>query len=679
MKNNIIFSLDIGTRSIVGVVSEKFEDSIKVIAYKSVFHEQRTMVDGQIEDIKKVSTKIGMVKKSLEDELNMKFTEVYIAAAGRSLKTEKILFEKNLNIKKPLDENIKNILEMDALQKAHDIFYENSDKKGSFYCVGYSVLNYKIDNIPIHNIIGHRGEKVSVEIIAAFLPHIVVEGLYSCMDNNNLEVKSLTLEPIAAMNLVIPADLRLLNIALVDIGAGTSDIAVSKDGSIIGYDMATIAGDEITESIMKNHLVDFKTAESIKMNLSNDLEAIEFTDILGMHYTLEKKEIINSIFNASMQLCHEIADKILKLNNEPPVAVFLIGGGSMTANIKKYLGELLNLPEFRIAIGSENTVKNADISIIEKFGPELITPVGIAYSSILNTNYDFFSVIVNGSKIRLYSIRQMKVMDALLMAGYDSKKLIGLSGKNLSFTLNGKEHFYSGEYSTPAIINVNNKTANIETKIFPGDIIEITPAVNGKTPIIKISDIVNKKSSGKILFNNTEVNIGTKYFVNKIEVNDDYIIGNSDIIEIIEVAKLKDLIDLMEINYDLYFFLCNGNKLKLDDVLENNSLIEVITKNKYNYELKNEHTDDNANENNVKIKDIKDDSTAIEIILNGEKIKLKEKDNNLPYIFADMLILANIDPTKPHGNIILKHNGKDATYTASIHDGDNILIKWEKQ
>ena len=114
--------------------------------------------------------------------------------------------------------------------------------------------------------LGHKGKKASVELIAAFLPSLVVESLYTVTDMNGLEVASLTLEPIAAMNVIIPPEVRLINIALVDIGAGTTDIAISQQGSIVAYAMATIAGDEITEEIIQKYLVDFETAEQIKVN-----------------------------------------------------------------------------------------------------------------------------------------------------------------------------------------------------------------------------------------------------------------------------------------------------------------------------------------------------------------------------------------------------------------------------
>lgn len=673
MNNDIVFSLDIGTRSIVGVVAKKTDNSLKLVDVKSVFHEQRAMVDGQIEDIKKVSKVIQKVKEELEKSQGLKLDEVYIAAAGRSLKTEKISYEKKIDSKKPISEELRSLLEMEALQKAHDVFYDNSKNEKGFYCVGYSVLGYKLDDSNIANVVGHRADKISIEIIAAFLPHIVVEGLYSCMDYNNLNVASLTLEPIAAMNLVIPKDLRLLNLALVDIGAGTSDIAVSKNGSIIGYDMATVAGDEITESIMKNYLVDFNTAEKIKISLQGNNETVSFTDILGMSVSLNKNEIIASIENATIDLCREISTKILELNNEPPVAVFLIGGGSKTPNMKKYLSEFLNLPEFRIAIGTQESVKSVDISSLSSFDPELITPIGIAYSSIVSTNYDFFSVTVNGNKVRLYNIRQMKVMDALLMAGFDSRKLMGFSGKSLSFTLNNKDYFYKGEYSTPAQIYVNSSVANIETRISPGDIIEVIPAVDGTSPVVKISDIVDNASSGKIIFNNTEVTIGTKYLVNNLEVDHDYIIGNSDVIEIINIIRLLHLVELYEIDPEYYLFYSDGKNIDLDTVLTNGMKIDVVQK-----DNRFEAAADSVNDKNIiEDEDITQASDTISITLNGEDIELKIREDKSPYIFADMISYADIDPSNPQGNILLLHNGVDASYTGIVNDGDIITIKWQ--
>jgi len=268
----------------------------------------------------------------------------------------------------------------------------------------------------------------------------------------------------------------------------------------------------------------------------------------------------------------------------------------------------------------------------------------------------------------------MKVMDALLMAGFDSRKLMGFSGKNLSFTLNNKDYYYKGEYSTPAQIYVNSNVANIETKINPGDVIEVIPAVDGITPVVKISDIVENASSGKIIFNNLEVTIGTKYLVNNVEVDYDYVIGNSDIIEIINITKLLHLVELYEINPEYYMFYLNGKSIDLETTLIDDMKIDVIQKDNF---ISNKLDIENENVNNNLPEENKNLHNTIKVNLNGENIELKIREDNSPYIFADMIAYTDIDPSNPQGNIILLHNGNEASYTGIVYDGDIIVIKWQ--
>ena len=83
----LVFGLDIGTRSIVGTVGYKDGDRFIVVAQKVKEHETRAMLDGQIHDIEKVGMSIRLVKEALEQEIGRRLTEVCIAAAGRVLET----------------------------------------------------------------------------------------------------------------------------------------------------------------------------------------------------------------------------------------------------------------------------------------------------------------------------------------------------------------------------------------------------------------------------------------------------------------------------------------------------------------------------------------------------------------------------------------------------------------
>lgn len=667
--NDLIFALDIGTRSVVGVVCENKNGILKVKDINTALHKHRPMVDGQIEDIAEVSRVVGLVKNKLENNLNIKLENVSIAAAGRALKTERVMLEKDSDIRIPITYNFIKAMETEALKLAQDLFVKNS-ANDLFYCVGFSVLSYSLDGKTMSKVEGHRGNKVSVEIIAAFLPHTVIEGLYTCMDNNNLNVCNLTLEPIAAMDLIIPPDLRLLNLALVDIGAGTSDIAISKGGSIVGYDMATIAGDEITESLMKNYIVDFNQAEEIKTALSDGNDYVEMTNILGITQEISKKDIHDSIKSAVYDLCADIAEKISKMNKESPAAVFLAGGGSKTPFLREFLAELLNIPQARIALTDKKSLRNVDIDSVLSYGPELITPLGIAYSVVLNKNYDFFSVTVNNKKVRLYGIRQMKVMDAILMSGFDTKKLIGFSGKSLRFTLNEEQHYYAGEFSTPSQIYINSKAANIETAIKPGDIVEVIPAVDGTTPVIKISDLVEYKKNGHVYFNGIKTELSTKYFVNNIEVDANYIIGNSDSIKVIQIKTIEDLYKLYNMDLGMTDCYVKGNLVGLDFELHNNMIIDV---------LKVESSSKTTQEEAIQPLKTVEPESLLTVKINDKTVNLPKKSDNSSYIFADMLNFTDIDPSKPKGNIILLHNGNETSYLNLISDGDDITIKWDSE
>lgn len=669
--DDLIFALDIGTRSVVGIVCENSNNILVVKEIKTYFHKQRSMIDGQIEDIEEVSAAVGMVKNELEKSLNVKLNKVCIAAAGRALKTEQIQLKKDSDSRVPVSNEFIKAMETEALQLAQDVFSKDDHSNNLFYCVGYSVLGYALDGRSMSKIEGHRGNNVSVEIIAAFLPHTVIESLYACMDNNGLEVSNLTLEPIAAMDLIIPKDLRLLNLALVDIGAGTSDIAVSKDGSVVGYDMATVAGDEITECLMKNYLIDFNTAEEIKSALSEGEEHISISNILGITQDVPREDVLESIKPAVYDLCADISAKILNMNKEAPAAVFLAGGGSRTPFLREYLSELLNISEFRIALTDRKSMKNVDMSSLKYYGPELITPLGIAYSVILNKNYDFFNVTVNDKKIRLYGIRQLKVMDAILMSGFEPKKLIGFSGKSLRFLVNGKPYYYAGEFSTPSQIYVNSKTATIETAISPGDTIVVVPARDGASPSVKISDIIDFKQDGVAFFNGIKTELCTRYFVNNTEVNKDYIIGNSDFIEIIQLKTIHDLYKLYKMDESMYTSFINGTAADLNFEIYGGCRIDVLKRGETPAPPEFENlSDENINS---------EQESSIRVMVNNKAVYLPDKKDNAPYIFADMLNYTDIDPSKPEGNIILLHNGKEASYLNSISDNDEIIIKWDSK
>ena len=289
----------------------------------------------------------------------------------------------------------------------------------------------------------------------------------------------MTLEPIAAINAAIPKDLRLLNLALIDIGAGTSDIAVCRDGAVTGYTMATVAGDEITEVLMKQFLVDFQTAEQIKMQYAAQ-ESLTFTNILGLEETVSRAQIEQLLTEPIGHLAGEIVKRVTELNNGAPSAVFLAGGGSKLAGLKEAVSEKFNMDAKRVAIAGGNFRLSAFSDQYDLNNPEYTTPLGIAVSSGLRLLQDSLQILLNGKPAKIFKSGTLKVIDVLMMNGYVYSHILGHSGKSVTVTVEGEKKVFYGERAIPAILKLNGVDASISDTVQVGDRVDFKPAVSGQ-------------------------------------------------------------------------------------------------------------------------------------------------------------------------------------------------------
>lgn len=694
-----IFALDIGTRNVVGVLGKMKDGVFSVISSYSAAHKQRAMVDGQIEDIKEVARVAGEVKKQLENKNGIILSRVAIAAAGRALKTRRTELEFEIEEKDIITEDTVKSLEVETVLKAqNELEEEVKDSSLVFYCVGHTVVNYFLDDYKIKTIVGHRGKKAKVELIAAFLPGIVVESLYAVMDLIDLEVVSLTLEPIAAMNVIIPPEVRLINIALVDIGAGTSDIAISRNGSIVAYAMSTVAGDEITEEIIRNYIVDFETAEEMK--LSGYKDEISYRDILGFDHTVATSEFFASLFPAVGSLAENIAENIINANGEPPAAVFLVGGGSLIPDLAKILAEKLGIPENRVAVGGRTALKNISARSAKLKGPEYVTPIGIGVTATINKGYDFAVVNLNGKKMRIFDTRTVSIIDLLMLAGFKTNQIIGRSGRSLNFTLNGEKQLMKGEVSVPGQITLNGMPASLEATVKQGDTVEFVPAVNGMNASVKISDIAGDVASKTVMVDDTEYPMGVIAYVNGNRVSGDYQIQNFDEVTVSEIDTLGDLMTILPYDSGALSFFKGGRLLGFDYYLrENDDIItgdKVITERSKAGELAKAVAEkaainvDHSVPVEAKAPEVKEEAAeelaadtpiTFRVILNGRSVELPPRPNGEPHEFIELMALADIDIDNPppSGNMITTVNGKNAGFMDRINYGDNIIIRWAEK
>ncbi|WP_404404385.1 cell division FtsA domain-containing protein [Jeotgalibacillus malaysiensis] len=525
-----LFALDIGTRSIVGLIMTVDPSGYELIDYIQKEHKERAMLDGQIHHVPAVASLITEIKQELE-ETHGPLKEVSVAAAGRALKTQRAAYSKEMPADKALTKQDILHMELSAVQSAQEAAAASEDSQ-HYHCVGYSVIRYQLDHQEIGSLEDQLGDHSGVEIIATFLPRVVVESLLASLHRAGLKMNALTLEPIAAINVLIPPSMRRLNVALVDIGAGTSDIAITNEGTVTAYGMVPVAGDEISEALSDQFLLDFNASEELKRDLTSFDEEIEFTDILGFTQKLSKEDIIKEILPAVDQLADAISREIFTLNHESsPKAVMLVGGGSLTPELTVKLAEKLNLPANRVAIRGIEAIQGLKLSQKTAVGPELVTPAGIAIAAN-QMPINYMPVKVNGHDVRLFEIRELTAGDAILSAGLSVPRLYGKPGLAKIVKINGSTVTLPGTHGLPPVLMINGKVSDFNSPIQANDELIVKAGKNGAESAVQIKDLLEESLTMDVTINSRLYQIKRKAFVNGSERDVETLVQDRDDITI---------------------------------------------------------------------------------------------------------------------------------------------------
>lgn len=735
---NNVFGLDIGTRNVVGTVGYQTDDKEFVVTAQYVReHETRAMLDGQIHDIGRVAKTIKEVKDELEKQTGQPLEEVCIAAAGRVLKTVTTHVEYEYAQESVVTGEDVHTLDLLGIEKAQEALKEVNDTSYKFYCVGYSTVKFFLNDEVFISLEGHKANKIGEDIIVTFLPEDVVDGLYAAVGQAGLSVANMTLEPIAAINVAIPENYRMLNIALVDVGAGTSDISITRDGSIIAYGMIPHAGDELTEVIVQHFLVDFNMAESIKLQ-STTSDTVTYKDIMSIEHTIPAQGVWDVAAPVVDNIAQEVSAKIRELNGDKTVsACFVVGGGGKIHGFTEKLAEDLDLPEERVALRGEEvlgdvTFEQEDI----KKDPLLVTPIGICLNYYDQRN-NFIMVRFNGERIKLYDNNRLTIVDAALQAGFPNDELFPKRGTPINFTVNGVARLVRGEAGEGAVVTMNGKPASINTPLEPNSEIIIEPSTAGEAAEYKISQLDEYNHSViTFIINGRKVSCPRFVQVNGRLEPEDYSIRENDVIETRNYYTVRQIAQFMDLVIDTdQMIFVNNEEADLDTLVYENFSVEWktdeydvarIDNNNYNDTQESDSDDasvlaeQDANstesdntvtrtseqmmnqvldelhdefakeaeasavpENELPKNDIQEEiheedssENTVTVIVNGEPVELSGKDT---YIFVDIFTHISFDLQAGKGRAIATViNGRDAQFSEELHEGDQIELYWKE-
>lgn len=680
----LVFGLDIGTRSVVGTVGYRKGDMFYVIAQAVKEHDTRAMLDGQIHDIGKVASTIKAVKEVLEAKTDRRLNEVCIAAAGRVLRTENTSVEIEFEKEEVVTDAM--IYELDALgvERAYEKFVANKNGDERFYCVGHSVIRYYMNDTIISNLENHKAHKIGMDLIATFLPSEVIDGLYAAVEMADLKVANLTLEPIAAMEVAVPEKFRMLNIALVDVGAGTSDICITRDGSIAAYGMIPEAGDCLTEIITQQCLVEFAVAEQIKKGIGES-DSVIYEDIMGLEQTITKKEVLAMLEPTINQMTKNVAEMILSLNAEKPVsAVFVVGGGGRIEGYTTKLAEQLDIPVQRVALRGEDVMQKIsfpDDSL--QRDSMLVTPLGICLN-FFEQSHSFIFVNFNGERVKLYDNGKLCIVDAVMQSGLSNEDLFPKRGKALNFTLNGKTKTIRGNLGEAAEVYLNEAVADLHTLVSANDNIKVNVSTVGTDATAILSKVVDLTEAIVVDVDGKNVSFPKLAIVNGEFVASTYEIKENDSVELLDYYTVEQILEFLDVlPQDVSFFQVNNKSADLQTKVYDKFSFSVETA--MHDGISEEETFETDEEEFIQESDAEAESDSktqenatrnVTVIVNDAPVTLSGRMN---YIFVDVFDFIDFDLSQSNGRFIATRlNGEPAQYAQEIQEGDVIEIFWKE-
>lgn len=712
----VSLSLDIGTRKVVGLLTQAGPKGMRIVAAERLEHKTRTMFDGQIHDVVEVAAVVRRIVDKLSAKAGAQLREAAVAAAGRALRTSTGSAARELNGLKELTAQEVFSLELEAVQAAQqalaDGLLEQGQSPQDYHYVGHSVIAHKLDGLAITSLVGQRGTNAELVAIATFLPRGVVDSFMGVLERVGLDMTALTLEPIAAISVAVPQTMRHLNLVLVDIGAGTSDIAITSKGTVTAYDMVPVAGDEVTEALSERYLLDFTAGEKVK-RLIGLQESVTFVDILGAWHTVSSRDLTAACLPAVESMARQIGERILALNGGSPQAVILVGGGSQSPGLVRALARNLNLGIERVAVRGREAIANVTGARQLLLGPDCVTPIGIAVSAREQSTLGFAYVQVDNLGVRLFSPGRVTVADALLAAGISIRNLQGKVGKGITVTINGELKMVRGTFGRPAQLRVNGEPATLETPIRHRDRVELMPAQDGAPGMATVAALAGSQVHPYTLsVNGRPWQIPALITVNGSPASPETPLCDNDNVQIRSRSTVAEVME----------FLGYPNPDAVETLqITVDGQARTVTRPHYRVAVGDAEADSHTPVSRggtllveptpgLSVRDVCNvlsvQGGGIRVTVNGEQVELKGtvavfyrngkpvppdeavRDGDrievaavptTPHIFAELLVKVGTVPTPPPGKqrLVMLLNGKDADFSTPLRDGDLAVVVWE--
>lgn len=273
-----ILGLDIGTEFVKAVLAKPTKKGgLEILGVGKAKQADGNMIAGAVADIPAV---VGVCEEALvdvEDQAGERANLAVVGIAGELIKgntTTANYTRKNPN--KPISEVEMNDIIKRIQQKSGEVAkktvaLETGNDNVEVRLINSAIVSLTIDGYKVSNPIGFKGSELSILVYTAFAPLIHVAAIEKVCAELNLDLLTVAVEPFAVCRACL-GDNPESNFSgvMMDIGGGTTDIAVVEDGGVEGTKMFSIGGKSFTRQIAESLGVDFETAEEYKLNYDTE-------------------------------------------------------------------------------------------------------------------------------------------------------------------------------------------------------------------------------------------------------------------------------------------------------------------------------------------------------------------------------------------------------------------------
>jgi cell division protein FtsA len=404
-KENIAVGLDIGTTKIVAMIGKENEyGKLEILGIGRA--KSLGVARGVVNNITLTINSIQQAVAEAENNSGYKINDVVVGIAGQHIRS----IQHSDYISRPNAEEVIAEEDIDLLiEQVHKLTVLPGEEIIHVLPQEYKINGYEVTNEPI----GMYGSRLESNFHVVVGQAASIRNAGRCIKSAGLELSGLTLEPLASSDAVLSQEEKEAGVALIDIGGGTTDLAIFKDGIIRHTAVIPFGGNVITDDIKEGCSIIEKQAELLKIKFGSawpgenkDNEIVSIPGLRGR----EPKEIslknLSKIIHARVvEIIQQVFNEIKAYGYEEPkkkliCGIVLTGGGAELKHIKQ-LVEYITGMDTRIGYPNEYLAGDSSTDLSS---PVYATAVGLVMNSLKNNTRSatpIYQIDIKGEKVAI--------------------------------------------------------------------------------------------------------------------------------------------------------------------------------------------------------------------------------------------------------------------------------------